>query len=316
MHLLFAALLALIVPVHGVALASAPGGLVVVRLDPVTEMLPSQTRAFRVTPTMQLPPGTGIDAFLDRSSTPWRLVDAHIAGRFVAGLPDVGKVLPIDLGSRLPQTSLVDQDGQPIDLASSFRGKVTLVSFIFTRCPDKDECPTISAKFGALQQRLDPARFHLVEITLDPAYDSPAVLRAYAGQFGANAQSWSIVTGQQHEIGHLLNEFGISSLRVAEAKFDHNDKVFITSPDGKISDIVQTAGFDPDGLAAEAKHLAGLSSSPIGRWELWLIASAAAMCGGSQFAGIVLLETVLFLIIAVISFTALAWVARKLWRSA
>jgi hypothetical protein len=40
------------------------------------------------------------------------------------------------------------------------------------------------------------------------------------------------------------------------------------------------------------------------------------MCGGSQFAGVVLLETVLFLIIAAISFTTLTWVARKLWKSA
>lgn len=314
MRLALWALMALTVPVHGVFLGSGPQKTVIVRLDPVTGMVPAQTRAFQVTPALRLPPGTGVDAFLDRSESPWRLYDASVAGRFVAGLPDAGKVFPIDLGSQVPATRLVDQRGQLVDLASDFRGKVLLVSFVFTRCADKDECPLISAKFSALQHDLDPAHFHLVEITLDPVYDSPAVLAAYAHRFQADASAWSILTGQPHDIAHLLNRFGISSLRVADAQFVHNDKVFVTDPHGKVADIVQTAAFDPSNLAAQAKHVAGMASNPFGRMELSLIASVAAMCGGSQFAGVVLLETMLFLLIAVVSFTTLAWVARKLWQ--
>ena len=310
------ALLTIVIPVHGVVLGHGPARSVVVRLDPVTGMVPAQTRAFAISPSLQLPAGTGVDAFLDRSTKPWRLYDAGVAGRFVPGLPDTGKVLPIDLGSVLPRTELVDQGGNLVDLATSFRGKVTLLSFIFTRCPDRDECPAVSAKFAALQQQLDPAHFHLVEITLDPSYDSPAVLAAYARQFGARASSWSLLTGQPHEIGRLLNAFGISSLRVSDAKFIHNDKVFLMTPDGKVAGIVQTVGFDPSGIAAQARHLAGMVSNPLGRWELWLVASVSAMCGGSQFAGVVLLETLLFLFIAAVSFTTLAWVARKLWKNA
>ena len=305
-----------LVPVHGVVLGVGPGATTVVRLDPVTNTFPAQTRAVRLQPALKLPAGTGIDAFLETSAVPWRLSDAHVAARFVAGLPDTGKVYAVDLGSRLPDATLIDQQGHPVNLASSFRGKVTLVSFVFTRCPDRDECPAISAKFAALQRRLDPQRFHLVEVTLDPVYDSPAVLHAYARQFGADASMWSIVTGQQHDIAHLLNAFGISSLRVGEARFDHNDKVFLTAPDGKVGYIVQTAGFDPSALVAQAQQLAGMASSPLGRWELALVASAAAMCGGSQFAGIVLLETILFLLIAAVSFTTLAWVARKIAKNA
>ncbi len=310
------ALLASTIPVHGTVLAPGRAETVIVRLDQVTGMVPAQTRAVRLSPPLQVPAGTGIDAFLDRTATPWELYDSTVTGRFVAGLPDTGKVIPIDLGSRLPATQLVDQRGAMVDLASSFRGKVNLISFVFTRCPDKDECPLISAKFSELQRELDPSHFHLIEITLDPSYDSPAVLAAYARTFQAQAGSWSIVTGQGHQIAHLLNAFGISSLRVGDAQFDHNDKVFLTDPSGRVADIVQTAAFSPSNLAAEAKHLAGLASDPFGRWELSLIASVAAMCGGSQFAGVVLLETMLFLLIAVVSFTTLAWVARKFWKNA
>jgi|SRR5579884_497309 len=304
-----------IVPIHGVAVGAGPSGTLVVRMDAVTGMVPAQTRAFSVSPRLNVPPGTGIDAFLDRSSSPWRLYDASVAAKFVPGLPETGKVFPIDYGSPLPHTRLVDQTGRLVDLASDFRGKTVLVSFIFTRCPDKDECPLVSAKFGTLQRRLDPARFHLVEITLDPVYDSPRVVAQYAAQFGANPQAWSILTGQQHDVQHLLDRFGISSLQ-SESKLIHNDKIFVTAPDGKIADIVQGTAFDADALAAQARHLAGMTSNPFGRIKLAIVAGAVALCGGSQFAGVVLLETVTFLIIAVVCFFTLGWVARKIWRRA
>lgn len=312
-HIVLSLLALLTVPVHGVALGPGPGNTTIVRTDAVTGMVPAQTRAFRISPQLQLPSGTGVDAFLDRSHTPWRLYDAAVAARFVAGLPDAGTGFPIDLGSRLPHTKLVDQNGSLLDLASDFRGKVALISFVFTRCPDKDECPAVSTKFAYMQQHLDPARFHLVEITLDPVYDSPRVLHDYAAQYGADAKSWSIVTGQPHDIERLLNRFGISSLRVSDANFIHNDKVFVIAQDGKVAQIVQTVSFAPSALVAQVRHLAGLASDPFGRLQLALVAGAVALCGGSQFAGVVLLETVLFLLIATASFATLYWVARHIF---
>jgi protein SCO1/2 len=316
LHALSFLLAMLTVPVHGVVLGPGPNHTTIVRTDAVTNMVPAQTRAFRISPQMQLPSGTGIDAFLDRSKEPWRLYDAVIAGKFVPGLPESGIGFPIDLGSQLPHTKLVDQNGRLVDLASDFRGKVTLISFVFTRCPDKDECPLVTSKFAYMQQKLDPSRFHLVELTLDPVYDSPAVLNAYAKQFGLDARTSSVLTGQPHEIERILGRFGISSLRVSDANFIHNDKVFVIAQDGKVADIVQTLSFAPDALVAQARHMAGLASSPLGRLQLALVAGAVALCGGSQFAGVVLLETVLFLLIATASLTTLAWVARKIWKNA
>lgn len=316
MHALVLALAALVIPVHGTVLGAGPHGTTIVRTDPVTDMLPAQTRAFTIQPELTLNRGTGIDAFLDRSHASWKLYDAHIAARFEPGLPETGKVFPIDYGSSLPHTRLVDQRGRIVDLATAYPGRVTLLAFIFTRCPDKDVCPTVSAKFATLSHQLDAKRFHLVEISLDPAYDSPAVLSQYAARFEADANMWSILTGQQQEVQHVLDRFGISSLRVSDEAFLHNEKVFVTTPEGKVADIVQTAGFAPDALAAQAQHIAGLGSNPLERWKLAIVAGAVALCGGSQFAGVVLLETVIFLIIAVFSFVTLGWVARKIWKRA
>jgi protein SCO1 len=309
-------LAAMTVPVHGVVLGPGPHQTTIVRTDRVTNMVAAQTRAFRISPQLDAPAGTGVDAFLDRSREPWRLYDAAVAAKFVPGLPEAGTGFPVDIGSQLPHTKLVDQNGKLVDLASDFRGKVTLLSFIFTRCPDKDECPLVSSKFAYMQQRLDPSRFHLVEISLDPVYDSPAVLHQYARQYGANAGSWSILTGQPHDIERLLGRFGISSLQESDARFIHNDKVFVVAQDGKVADIIQTTSFAASALVAQARHMAGLTSNPFGRLQLALVAGAVALCGGSQFAGVVLLETVLFLIIALTSFATLAWVASKMWKRA
>jgi protein SCO1/2 len=316
LHALFLLVALLHVPVHGVVLGPGPAGTTIVRTDAVTGMVPAQTHAFKISPRLKLPAGTGVDAFLDRSAQPWRLYDAAIAAKFVPGLPEQGTSFPIDLGTTLPHTKLVDQNGRLVDLASDFRGKVLLISFVFTRCPDKDECPLVSAKFSAMQRQLDATHFHLVEITLDPLYDSPYVLAQYARQYQANPAQWSIVTGQPHEIQHLLDRFGISSLRVSDANFIHNDKVFVVGQNGKVAQIVQTVGFAPDAMVAQVRHLAGMASSPFGRLQLALVASVIALCGGSQYAGVVLLETMLFLFIAAVSLGTLAWVARKFWKSA
>ncbi|MBV9270427.1 MAG: hypothetical protein JO165_04990, partial [Candidatus Eremiobacteraeota bacterium] len=107
-----------------------------------------------------------------------------------------------------------------------------------------------------------------------------------------------------------------SSLRVSDDNFLHSDKVFLADQTGRVADVVQTVTFSPDSLIAEARHIAGMRSSPLGRLELALVASVVALCGGSQYAGVVLLETVLFVVIAALAFVLLGWVARQLWKNA
>lgn len=299
-------------PVHGTVLGTGPHGTTIIRNDPVTQILPSETRAYLLSPKTRVKPGTGIDGIIPRSDLhDW--THAQIAARFVPGLPQSGDVFPLDYGSALPHTDLIDQTGHMIDLATAFPGKVVIISFVFTRCPDKDECPLISSKFTWLEHHLDPKRFHLVEISLDPVYDSPAVLAAYAKNYDADPSEWSILDGEPSEVQNVLNRFGISSLRVSDDNFLHNDKVFLSDRKGRIADIIQTLSFAPQSLQAQAEHLAGMTSNPIGRLSLALVASVVALCGGSQYAGIVLLDTVLIFLLGIGCSIYLAAIARRIW---
>lgn len=313
LHALLAAAALSVIPVHGVVVEALPAGDEIVRTDAVPLTLPPLIRRYRLTPEVRLVPGVSIDAYLDRSTTPWTLRKAAPAPAFAPGLPDRGRVVPIDVNASLPESELVDQDGRLVQLNRSFAGKTLLLSFVFTRCPDRTLCPAISGKFAYMQQRLDPNRFALAEITLDPPYDSPAVLRSYAAQYAAHSDVWTLMTGKGSNVQHVLDQFGIDSMRVSTSNFIHNDRLFIVSPQGRVADVVQTAGWDPEAAIAQARAVAGLSNNPFDRFRLSLIAGVVALCGGSQTAGIVLLETVLFFGITAVVATTLWAVARVLW---
>jgi protein SCO1/2 len=313
MHALVAAIAFSLAPVHGTVLAGTTGGDAIVRIDAAVGVAPESTRRFHLVPAANVPSGTQIDAYLDRSTQPWTLRSAAAAGPFAPGEPDPAHVIPLELGSVLPAIELVNQRGELVRLDRAFAGKTVLVTFVFTRCPDRTLCPAISGKFAYMQARLDPKRFALVEITLDPPYDSPPVLGRYGKQYGADPAMWSLLTGKGSTIQHALNAFRISSLRVSTANFLHDDKLYVVGPDGRVAYVVETGDWDPDGVLAEARAVSGLASSPWERFKLSLVANVVAMCGGSQFAGIVFLELALFGVITAIVTACLWLVARVLW---
>jgi hypothetical protein len=102
-------------------------------------------------------------------------------------------------------------------------------------------------------------------------------------------------------------------MRLSSDNFLHDDKLFIVAPTGRVATIVQTGGWDPGEVMAQAHAVAGTASNPFERLKLALIAEAVAVCGGSEFAGIALLELTLFLLLTVASITALWVVARLIW---
>ncbi len=305
---------AALVPPHGSVVAPLANGEAIVRNDAITDTLAPTTRRYRLQPAIQLRRSTGVDALLDRTTAPWTLRYPVAAAPFAPGLPDPGRVEALDIGKSLPHTALVDQDGNLVDLKSAFAGKTILLSFIFTRCPDKTLCPAISGKFAYMQSRLDPQHFALVEISLDPPYDSPNALRDYASGYGANPKAWRLLTGTGTTVTRVLDLFGINSMRVSSANFIHNDKLFIITPTGKIAYIVDTAGWDPQGVIAEASSVAGMASNPFERLKLSLIASVVALCGGSAMAGDVLLEIGLFFVVLAVVVAGLWWTRSVLWR--
>jgi protein SCO1/2 len=78
--------------------------------------------------------------------------------------------------------ALTDYDGQPRTLAS-FAGKVLVVFFGYTQCPDV--CPTSLAELAEVMQKLGPDadRVQVIFITVDPERDTPEILKQYTTSF-------------------------------------------------------------------------------------------------------------------------------------
>jgi len=269
---------------HGLVLQVDPvKATAVVRHDAIGTM-PGMTMTFRFASreaALAVHAGESIGAQLDMTTDPWTLRNVHEAVAVVQPERDpTRQVAPLRLGDLVPATHFIDQDGKPFDLAA-FRGRVVVLSFIFTRCQDARMCPLISADFRALQERLRGGPFHLVEVTLDPVYDRPRVLAAYGKTFGADRTRWSLVTGDPNDVLDFAARFSVTAFPDEHAGLIHTDRTLITDKSGRIREFIDETGWSPDDVATAARSYAGEAASPFARFDLWLSEQAVAICGNS-----------------------------------
>ena len=112
-----------------------------------------------------------------------------------------------------PEFTLQDASGRVVSLRD-YRGKVVLLYFIYTNCPD--ECPLQSEKLAAIQKAVNatPMRsmVQFIAITTDPVRDSPAVLGAYGAIHGLDPSNWLFLTsgsGQPAATRMLAEQYGL-----------------------------------------------------------------------------------------------------------
>jgi len=124
-------------------------------------------------------------------------------------------VQPLPTYMALPNVVLTDQDGQPFDLNQT-RGKVVVLSPIYTHCPDI--CPVTTAKMKLLQGLIQTAglsdQVQLITFTVDPERDNPEVLKRFAGIFDADAHNWVFLTGTPEQIQIMIKGLSLYVQRV------------------------------------------------------------------------------------------------------
>jgi protein SCO1/2 len=108
--------------------------------------------------------------------------------------------------AQLPQFALVDQDGAKFD-DSRLGESVHVVGFVFTRCTTV--CPFVTSALTRLARRYDEAgedHVELLLISVDPAHDTPEVLREYARSRALDPARWRLLTGEPEAVRRLVVE--------------------------------------------------------------------------------------------------------------
>jgi protein SCO1 len=107
--------------------------------------------------------------------------------------------------TEVPAFALRDQDGATVD-REALRGHVWVANFMFTSCPDV--CPILTTKMAGVRGRLvgDRVPVRIVSFTVDPATDTPEVLKKYAAERGADLPEWRFLTGPMDEVKHVVVE--------------------------------------------------------------------------------------------------------------
>ena len=153
--------------------------------------------------------------------------------------------------------SMPDIDGKPRTLAD-FKGKVTVVFFGYTQCPDV--CPTTMAELAQVKKSLgaDGDKLQGVFVTIDPERDTPAILKSYMASFDS---SFVALRGSAEQTKAAAQEFKIFYAKVpgkVEGSYtmDHTAGSFVIDANGKVR-LFERYGSGAEALSADLKALIG-----------------------------------------------------------
>jgi protein SCO1/2 len=122
-----------------------------------------------------------------------------------------GQVTPLATGELVPDFEFTDQNQQRVAF-SQFAGKVVVLTFIYTRCPNPNYCFRLNSNLGRLQKRFSQRLGHdlvLLSIVVDPEHDQGKTLITYASIWRANPQGWHFLTGPLPDVQRVTRMFGM-----------------------------------------------------------------------------------------------------------
>jgi protein SCO1/2 len=167
-------------------------------------------------------------------------------------------------GEEVPDFQFTNQSGKRVSL-KQYRGKVLLLTFIYTRCPFPDFCPRMSKNFAEIYHQLDndavhSGRTHLLSVSFDPAHDTPKALRDYGFSVAGSKQPslferWEFVAPRPADLPKIADYFGLS-YKVEGGLITHTLSSAVIGPDGKLVKWYHGGDWQPSELVKDATDAA------------------------------------------------------------
>lgn len=140
--------------------------------------------------------------------------------------------------------AFMNQDSTKVSFPSAYNGKIVVMSFIYTHCPDV--CPLTTLNMQHLQDTLSTIgvkNVQFVTMTFDPNRDKPVVLKDYAVIRGINFRSWDFLTGTKANTDSVLYSMDVryfpgDSSRTKDMGLvyyiTHTDKSVLMDQEGRV----------------------------------------------------------------------------------
>jgi protein SCO1/2 len=170
------------------------------------------------------------------------------------------------VGDQVPDFRLLNQSDHTIHL-DQFKGKLVLMTFIYTRCQLADFCPRMSHNFADVDKALanDPSLYkqtHLLSVSFDPAYDTPKVLRSYGGAYTGNYTNerflhWDFAAPTEKDLPAVTQFFNVGVTPGDSKSLTHSLSTVLIGKDGKILAWYPTNDWEPNDILATIRKNAG-----------------------------------------------------------
>jgi protein SCO1/2 len=192
---------------------------------------------------------------------------------------------PLPVYMSLPDVTLVDQAGQSFDLSQT-RGKVVVLTIIYTHCPDV--CPLTTAKMRQVQQRIQGAglsdQVEFISITVDPQRDTPDVLKHFADAYHADYSNWAFLSGTTDQTnlvvadlkayveqvymvnGNLVPKRLVTPVPSPDTPYfvNHTDRLYLADQQGRVRALPPGSRSDVNDVTQTVRQLVAEGKVPNG----------------------------------------------------
>ena len=163
------------------------------------------------------------------------------------------------------QYNLVDQNNRKVVFPELVKGKLVVMNYIFTNCPDI--CPLSTNNMRLIQERIKKEKINHIEfvsVSFDPLQDSPEVLRKFAGIRNLDLSNWTFLTGEKQVIDSLMNTLGIVAVIGDSTVFKdgrkiyyytHTDRIQLMDAEGKIRKNYKGSTINTEEIVKDIKSL-------------------------------------------------------------
>ncbi len=158
----------------------------------------------------------------------------YVGPKKVVSTEKDGEVVNDTLHYVIPDFEFINQEDTTLS-SSDMRGKVYIANFFFSSCPTI--CPAMNYNLKQVQDRfLGYEDIYFLSFTVDPEYDTPAVLKEYETKIGAVNGRWHFLTGDKQELYKTARDFFVNAMEdsTAAGGFLHSEYLVIVDWEGRI----------------------------------------------------------------------------------